>query len=470
MKRREDKLAGVIPVLVAAAAVAAIAVWLHGRESPRDLALRVPVEYELPEATAETEPALPGALETFDASAADLPGRWDQFRGTGRDGIADTDAPLAVAWPDDGPATLWTLGVGEGYAAPIVVDGRVYLLDYDMDAQADALRCLSLADGAEIWRRSYPIRILRSHGMSRTAPAYADGRVVTLGPKGHVMCVDAVTGEYHWGIDLVGEYGTKIPPWYAGQCPLIDDGKVILAPAGPDALMVAVDLASGEVLWTAPNPHGWKMSHASIMPIKLAGRRTYVYPAAGGVAGVSTDGELLWATDAWKISIATVPSAVGLGDDRVFLTGGYNAGSMVMEVRSEDGETTAGEVYRIAADTFACEQQTPILYEGRLYGVRMDGQFACLDPAAGGVLWTSGTDRRFGLGGYILAGGMFYVLDDEGALTLIDASQTEYRELARADVLDGHEAWGPPALAATRLLVRDLTTLKCLDVGAGGSP
>jgi len=37
--------------------------------------------------------------------------------------------------------------------------------------------------------------------------------------------------------------------------------------------------------------------------------------------------------------------------------------------------------------------------------------------------------------------------------------------LATAKVLAGHESWGPMALAGDRLIVRDLTTMRCLDVG-----
>ena len=50
----------------------------------------------------------------------------------------------------DGPQ-LWSVELGEGYAGPAVWAGRVYVLDYDRLASADALRCLSLADG-KIWR------------------------------------------------------------------------------------------------------------------------------------------------------------------------------------------------------------------------------------------------------------------------------------------------------------------------------
>ncbi len=66
----------------------------------------------------------------------------------------------------------------------------------------------------------------------------------------------------------------------------------------------------------------------------------------------------------------------------------------------------------------------------------------------------------------IIADGMLYVVNDEGVLSLIEAVPDGFRLLDQAKVLDGHEAWGPPALVAGRLLVRDLTTLVCLDVAA----
>ena len=148
--------------------------------------------------------------------------------------------------------------------------GRAYVLDYDQTARRDVLRCLSLADGQEIWNRSYPIEVKRNHGMSRTVPTVTDKYVVTLGPKCQVLCVDAQSGDYRWGIDLVREYHAKVPAWYAGQCPLIDGDKVILAPGG-DALLIAVDCATGKVLWKTPNPHGWNMTHSSIIPITFHG-------------------------------------------------------------------------------------------------------------------------------------------------------------------------------------------------------
>jgi len=116
-------------------------------------------------------------------------------------------------------------------------------------------------------------------------------------------------------------------------------------------------------------------------------------------------------------------------------------------------------------DAFGSDQQTPIYYEGCIYGVLPNGQLGCLD-LEGRQLWTSGAQRRFGLGPYLLADGMLYVLNDQtGTLYLVSAEPGGYNELASGKVLTGHEAWAPMALAAGRLILRDLTEMVCVEVG-----
>src|SRR5204863_6511529 len=110
---------------------------------------------------------------------------------------------LARSWEQTGPRELWAIEVGEGYAGAAVMQGRVYIVDYDREKKQDAVRCLSLADGKEIWRFAYPVAVKRNHGMSRTVPAVTSKYVVAMGRKCHVACVDARTGEPRWGMVVV---------------------------------------------------------------------------------------------------------------------------------------------------------------------------------------------------------------------------------------------------------------------------
>ena len=73
--------------------------------------------------------------------------------------------------------------------------------------------------------------------------------------------------------------------------------------------------------------------------------------------------------------------------------------------------------------------------------------------------------HRFGIGPYLIAGGVIYVTSDTGTLSVIPADPQEFRLMGSAEVLaHGHEAWGPMALASGKLLVRDLTRMVCLDL------
>jgi len=456
-------------LVMSCAGFGVIGLILHGSRAPvAGLQVRQP-GMDRPAAgggAAEQNPITLGRLATGPGVPAALPGAWPGFRGALGDGVA-TDR-VAHTWGGAGPARRWSVDLGEGYAGAAVRAGRVYVFDYDQVNQADALRCLSLDDGREIWRFSYPIKIKRNHGMSRTVPTVTDRYVVGFGPKCHVICLDAASGRLVWGLDLVRQFNAEVPPWYAGQCPLVDGDRVILGTGG-DALLAAVDLATGRVLWQTPNPRDWKMTHSSVVPLEFAGQRMYVYCGSGGVAGVAADdGRLLWETEAWTISIATIPSPVPVGGGRLFLAGGYNAGCLMLQLAAADNKFTVQPLFRLPATEFGATQQTPILYQDNLYGVRPDGQLACLD-LQGKVCWTSGSASRFGLGPFLMAGGLMFVMNDSGTLTLAEVSPAGYRTLARARVLNGHDCWAPLALAGGRLLARDLTQMVCLDV-AGGAP
>lgn len=479
MKQRTTSLLVVVPVIICCGAVAIVSFsnWI-GNDSGLQLSRSLPgmdggpPQSERDQSSDELNVELTGTLETFDGTASGLPGSWPRFRGSDFDNIYKGSAKLADQWSEDGPEVLWAVDLGEGHAAPAVLNGRVYLFDYDEAQRADALRCFSLDDGKEIWRRSYALPAKRNHGLSRTVPAVTEDGVVTMGPRCHVSCVETVTGAFRWGIDLQKEYGTTEPLWFTGQCPLIDEGKAIIAPGGPDTLMMAVDCSSGEVLWQTPNPKGWKMSHSSVIPLTLHGEEMYVYAAVGGMVGVSKEGKLLWEIP-WNASVIA-PSPVPIIGNRLFITAGYGSGSLMVQIEKNGDEYSAKEIAKYGPkDWLASEQQTPILYDGLLYGIMpkdagaLKQQFVCYDPDNGELVWSSGKTHRFGLGPFLLADGKFYILDDDGTLSVIALSKTGYEQLAQYRILDGHDAWGPIALAGTRMLLRDSTRMICVEMGEG---
>ena len=412
-------------------------------------------------------------FERFFSTETALNETWPRFRGEEYDNIKKAGKELIDKFNGD-PKILWTVELGEGHAGPAIYKGLVYVLDYDEEMKADMLRCFSLKDGKEVWRRWYNVNIKRNHGMSRTIPAVTEKYILTIGPRSHVMCMDRETGDLLWGLNVEKEYGTDVPFWYTGQCPLIDNGKAIIATGGK-ALLVALDCETGNILWETPNTNGLKMSHASIMPWTFGGTNMYVYSAVGGVVGIAADGEnegkVLWESLKWGCSVVA-PSPVCFPDGKIFLTAGYGAGSMVFQVSGSDGNFSVEKLYEYKpSEGLACEQQTPIVYNGLVYGIlpkdggTLRNQFICVNPEDfRNVVWSSGKTNRFGLGPYMIADDKFFILNDEGTLSIVRPSKTEFVLLDQINVFEAHDAWAPLAIADGYLLLRDDHKMICMDI------
>jgi len=411
-------------------------------------------------------------FKTYDGVPSSLPGDWPGFRGEKRDNIVRDSVTLADSWPADGPKKLWQMKMGEGHAAPIVYNGCFYVLDYDEIKKADQLRCFSLETGKEIWRRSYKVKMKRNHGFSRTVPAIKGGIIITFGPKCHVMATDAKTGDMKWSIDLVKTYGSKVPFWYGGQCPLIDGNTVVLAPAGKEVLLMGVDLHTGKILWNTPNPKQITMSHSSVMPMNVNGRKTYVYTGIGGMVGIAADGDdagtILWQTNAFKASVIA-PSPLTFEDSRIYMTAGYGAGSITLKIKADWSVEIVRELK--AKEGMASEQQTPVVYGNKIFNImpkdggQLRNQLISVDKNdLTKILYSSGKEKRFGIGPYLIADKKMYILDDDGTLIMIDADADTYTELARHKVLDGHDAWGPLVIVNGLMILRDSKHMACIDL------
>ena len=174
---RAERLVWIPPLLAAFLALAGWEWLVHGGAVA--VALRVPgmdATGGVRQKARAEEGFAYGTLRMGEGTPSTRSGEWPGFRGPRRDNAVRDSPPLARTWPPAGPPVLWSIPLGEGHAGAAVHGGRVYILDYDMEARADALRCLSPDDGAEIWRYAYPVRAKRNHGISRTVPA-VDGRL-----------------------------------------------------------------------------------------------------------------------------------------------------------------------------------------------------------------------------------------------------------------------------------------------------
>ena len=310
--------------------------------------------------------------------------------------------------------------------------------------------------------------------MSRTIPAINEKYIVTIGPRCQVMCANPQTGELLWGVDLVKEYKTEVPFWYTGQCPFIENDIAVIAPGGT-SLLIGIDCATGKVVWKTPNPDNWKMSHSSVMPMVFNGKKMYIYAAVGGICGVSAEGEskgqILWKTTEFAPSVVA-PSPLILDNGKILITAGYGAGSMLFQL-VKNGESFNVKVlqkYR-PLEGLASEQQTPIFMGGYIFSIQPKdaggsrNQFICCKADdCKKILWTSGKTDRFGLGPYTVADGKFFILNDDGALTIAKATTSGWVLMDKSNIIEGQDSWGPIAIADGRLLMRTSKQMVCIDM------
>ena len=405
-------------------------------------------------------------------SSSSLKGQWPCFRGSDYKNIIPTSETFNFS--SDFPVQ-WKVETGEGHAAPVIYNGRVYFLDYDEKLSSDVLRCFDLETGAELWRRWYRVPMKRNHGFSRTVPAVADKYVITIGPLAHVMCCEPVTGELKWTLDVRSQFQTEEPFWYSGQCPRIEGNQLILAPAGKEILMAGIDCETGEISWQTPNTVGYTMSHSSVMPMILHGKKTYVYAGIGGVCGVSAEsadkGKLLWSVDKWKPSVVA-PSPLQISSGEIVLTAGYGAGSALLQVKNTDGRWSANITDRYKPNEgLSSEQQTPILYEQMVItippndGGGIRGKLVVYSPSnVHAPVWESAADERFGYGPYLIIGNCLFALKDDGELYVYQLQQRGMILVKKQRIMDGTEAWGPMAYADGYLLLRDAHWVYCIKI------
>jgi outer membrane protein assembly factor BamB len=423
---------------------------------------------------------------SFSAVRAD----WPQYLGPDRNGISP-ETGLAKSWPKGGPKVLWTKPLGEGFAGAAVRDGKVYLLDR-VKSNEDVLRCYDLQTGNELWSFANKDPGEFDFDGSRNPPTVDDKNVYCVGGMGTVYCISLETHEAVWKKDFKTDFGAKCPMWGFAQSPLLYKDMVIVAPQCAKAGAVAYDKNSGKVVWKTPRLCD-KAGYSSPMLTTIDGADQVVLmtplqpppdeeeedededeqedkgPAfeGGGLYGIDAGtGEILWNYKGVACKI-TIPPVTLIGDGRIFLTGGYEAGSAMIKVVHKDGKFQVTELFK--TDEYDAQIHPALLYKNHLYmnangNSRREG-LMCL-TLDGKVLWKTRRKPSFGRGGLILADGKIYIVEgDKGHLYLVKATTEKYAELGMAKkILKGESMWAPLALADGKLVIRDQQQLKCLDV------
>jgi len=405
------------------------------------------------------------------AGAADA--EWPCWRGPNHDGKSP-DTGLLKKWPAGGPKKLWQADdIGHGFSTVAVVGGRIYTTG-DAGGRVTietrgrrrrervvggrlTLFCFDM-DGKLQWKQEIDEAWTRSHPGSRSTPTIDGDRLYLLSGNGVIACRNAKTGAEVW-TKHTRDFGGRSGGWGYAESILIL-GKLALVKPGGDKFIVALDKATGDVVWTSS---GFRAGpeYSSCLPFTYEGQLCIATGSRSGIVCVDAKtGEKLWSNPWCTNNTANCPDPA-VADGYVFWANGYGKGGICMKLKIEGGKVAADQAW--TTRDMVCHHGGYIIHEGYIYG-NNGGGWACLDLKTGERKWY---DRGVGKGSLCFADGMLYLFGESGGKAGLAACSPDGFEMKGTFRVEGRgPSWAHPVVIGGRLYLRYDTHLYCFDVKA----
>lgn len=379
-------------------------------------------------------------------------GDWPQFRGANRDAKA-VDFKAPKTWPKE-LKKEWNLAVGDGVASPALVGDRLYV--FSREGGGEVIRCLEAAAGKEIWKDKYDVEFKgggdRGYQGPRASPAVADNHVVTFGVNGTLSCLTADKGEKVWRIDT-----KPFPQFHTSSSPLIADKTVVVQIGSENNGGInAYDIANGDVKWK------WSeegTAYASPVLMTVGGTKMVVAETNKSVVGIGlADGKTKWKAPfplAGK-GPGQYNASTPLVDGDAVIFSGIGRGTKAIKVEKKGEEFAVKELWSNKENSAI--YNTPVLHDGRVYGLANNDTLFCINAADGKTVWTSSITGNRGYGNIVDAGSVLLAITPQSKLIVFEPGTKEFTELANYKVADG-QVHAYPVVSGNRIYVKDKTSL-----------
>lgn len=397
---------------------------------------------------------------------------WPQFRGPRRDGVSD-ERGLLQSWPEGGPKELWSaMGAGKGFSSPIIAGGRIFITG---DFGADTFVLAYDLAGKPLWRTQNGAAWLNQYQGARASVTVSEGRVYHENAHGRLVCLEAATGQELWAVSLLERFRGENIIWGLSECLVLDERAVYACAGGRDALVVALDKRTGEVLWRTPpifaeDETGAAETATYSPPIlaRFAGKRLLIGCSARRLFCIDADsGEMQW-TRPRLTSYSVLAMSPVLVNDGIFMTaplGPPGEWCRLVAPVTPGGRIGVEAGWTTKLDT---AQGGVVSADGRLYGSYYPkrGGWAALDAATGAVLYQAMDMLK---GTSIYGDGRLYALLEDGWMQLLEptAEKFEVRGRFRLATVRDRDAWAHPVILDGRLYLRYQDTVRCYDIRAG---
>jgi outer membrane protein assembly factor BamB len=392
---------------------------------------------------------------------------WSGWRGPKRD-ARSSDRGLLKELPADGPPLLWQIdGLGGGFSSVAIADGKIFTQGGRGGCH---LIALDVKDGRELW--SLPFGAGEPNG----TPTYADGRVFAIDNQGTLIAADADTGKELWKKNFSEDFGGRMmSQWGYSEGPLVDGNRLIVTPGGDEALMAALDVKTGDVIWKTQTPdlgsNGQPgAGYTGAVVSEAAGVRQYINLVGKALVGVDAEtGKVLWHYERVNNGTANIPTPL-VKDDQVFVSTGYGAGAALLEIRKSGSNLRVKEVYFIDGTTFQNHHGGMVVDGDYIYAGagHNNGIPTCIEWKTGKIRWGSERHSQGRESAALLwVDGRLLFRYQNGVVAFVEASPNGYQELGSfRPAFNQREAWAHPVVYEGRLYLRSQGVLMCYDLRA----
>jgi outer membrane protein assembly factor BamB len=390
----------------------------------------------------------------------------NEWRPENRTGVS-AETGLMKSWPAAGPNLIWSnLELGDGYSQPSFGDNTIYITG--LKGADDILYALDM-NGKILWQTVMGRAWNESNPQSRATPTVEGNRVYTCSGIGDLACIDGTTGKIIWSYKASelnkGTYGS----WGIAESLLIDGDKIYFSPGGPVTMTIALNKATGDVIWRSASL-GDKPGYVSPILINYAGKKMIVNASLGHVFGVdASNGEILWKVEHLQradgrdlIKCTTPLYNAGM----VYVTGGYNTGGMMVKI-GEDGKSAKV----LWTDSVLDDHHGGVvLINGYIYGSNWlnnaNGNWCCIEWATGKKMWEEHWNCK---GSIISAEGMLYIYEEKnGNVGLVKVNPEKFDLVSSFKVNLGNPGpfWAHPVIHNGVLYLRHTNALMAYDIKA----
>lgn len=352
---------------------------------------------------------------------------------------------------------VWSIPLVDSGLGGIAADEQFVIFgNRDFDNFHDVWMCLSAETGDVVWtHQTLAIGKLDYGNTPRATPLIHDGYVFVLGAFGHLQCLTLEGGTPVWNRNLRDDFGLqKELPWGFCGSPLMVDEKLIVMAGGPEASLVALSPATGDILWKTK---GEPPSYGSLIAGIFGGTRQIVGHDATTLGGWDVkSGKRLWSLAPQFEGDFNVPTPIEV-DGKLLITTEGN-GTRLYQFQ-KDG--TIDPQPLATNKRLTPDMTTPVVVENRLYCVHKT--LVGLDVNNDLKQFWQVRDPALGDYASMIASQQRMLIVGRGELLLVDITAQRPQIVSRMRVFPNHtEIFSHPALVGDRLYLRGESSLVCV--------